>query len=290
MPFAFDATTKHLIEMDPSAWLRLLNLIDIPAEIIDADLSTVSADADKVIHILTEKRSLLHWELQSGYDLTLPDRTLLYSILLKNRHHLPVRSVVLLLHPKADGAHMSGVLVYENSEGIYNDFRYEVIRLWLLPVKILLEGGLATLPLATLAMMAPDEIETVFSRMRRRIESEATPKEIGELLTASGILMGLRYKADVIKKLMQGVIQMKESSFYQMILDEGREEGSIKGEANEARKVILRIGRKRFGEPNAATSSQIEDIESLEKLEMLIDRLLEVESWGELLPDSGLDK
>lgn len=277
MPFAFDATTKHLLEMDPAAWLRLLNMEVVPAEVIDADLSTVTAEADKVIHLLTEKPSLLHWELQSGYDLTLPDRTLLYSILLKHRHHLTVRSVVLLLHPRADGKHMSGMLEYENSEGTYLTFKYEFIRLWLLPVEVLLEGGLATLPLAPLAKVKPDELENVFNTMKRRIESEASPREAGELFTATGVLMGLRYKASVVEKLMRGVRNMKESTFYQMILEEGKE--------NEARRVILRIGRKRYGEPDAETLARIETIVSLEKLELLIDRLVEVESWSELFGD-----
>ena len=42
---------------------------------------------------------------------------------------------------------------------------------------------------------------------------------------------------------------MRESSVYQGILNEGREEGRV----DALQKTLLRLGRKRFGEPDAAT-------------------------------------
>ena len=68
---------------------------------------------------------------------------------------------------------------------------------------------------------------------------------------------------------------MKESDTYMAII----EEGEAKGERN----LILLQGRKRFGEPDAATLAALEAIASTERLEQLGERLLEVESWAELL-------
>ena len=84
---------------------------------------------------------------------------------------------------------------------------------------------------------------------------------------------------------------MKESSTYQAILVEGRNEGltegltegRAKGRAEEARRILLRIGRKSLGQPDAATLASIEAIQDVERLEELTERLLEVASWPELL-------
>ena len=76
---------------------------------------------------------------------------------------------------------------------------------------------------------------------------------------------------------------MKESSTYQAILQEGRDEGEAKGEARGERNFLLRVGAKRFGDPDDQTLSTINALSSLEQLDQLSDRLLEVESWAELL-------
>lgn len=72
---------------------------------------------------------------------------------------------------------------------------------------------------------------------------------------------------------------MRESSTFQAILEEKREEGEING----TRKSIQRIGAKRFGQPSTDVTAQLEAIETLLELEALEDRLLATESWDELL-------
>jgi predicted transposase YdaD len=103
--------------------------------------------------------------------------------------------------------------------------------------------------------------------------------------------MGLRYPADQIQALLQGVRNMRESSTYQAILAEGRtegfekghEEGREAGREEEARALLLRLGRKRFGPPGRRVSSAIRRTTDLQRIEQLTERLLEVESWDELL-------
>ncbi len=76
---------------------------------------------------------------------------------------------------------------------------------------------------------------------------------------------------------------MKESVTYQAILAEGEAKGKAEGRAEEARRLILRQGTKRFGPPGASVEAAIVGIGSVERLELLAERLLEVESWDELL-------
>jgi hypothetical protein len=74
---------------------------------------------------------------------------------------------------------------------------------------------------------------------------------------------------------------MKESVTYQAILSEGRVEGRIQ----EAQAILLRQGNTRFGPPSTEARATLEGITSVERLEMLSDRILKVESWDELLAD-----
>ena len=69
---------------------------------------------------------------------------------------------------------------------------------------------------------------------------------------------------------------MEESSTIRAFIEEGR----VKGQIQEALRIILRLGRKRFGD---AVRSRLEVISDLERLESLGDRLLIVSSWDELL-------
>ncbi len=96
--------------------------------VIEADVSTISASADKVCLIEGPPRLLLDLEPQSGPDAELPERLLKYSVLLTNRHKLRVRTVVLLLRRKADGPHLTGTLHYqfEGDKDSYLTFRDHV--------------------------------------------------------------------------------------------------------------------------------------------------------------------
>lgn len=72
---------------------------------------------------------------------------------------------------------------------------------------------------------------------------------------------------------------MRESSTYQAILEEGAE----RGREEEARKLLLLLGRARLGEPTPAGRERLEHLQGVEQLEQLITRTLQVESWDELL-------
>ena len=65
----------------------------------------------------------------------------------------------------------------------------------------------------------------------------------------------------------------------QWILNEGQAEGALR----EARKIVLRQGRIRFGQPRAAEEAALQAISDLDRLERLSDQLVTVASWQELL-------
>src|SRR5262249_27762407 len=131
----FDASLRHLLEAyapDLVAYfLPKLGLTSAgPVDVIDSDVSTVSATADRVYRIGGNQPWLFHLELQSSHHNRLPEQLLLYNVLLHERHKLPVLSAVLLLRPSADSARLTGVLrQIWPADQCYLEFRYNVVRL-----------------------------------------------------------------------------------------------------------------------------------------------------------------
>lgn len=95
--------------------------------------------------------------------------------------------------------------------------------------------------------------------------------------------------------MILGIRGIEESWVYQDILAkgeargevkgraEGRTEGEARGRVEEARDVLLRLGRKRLGLPDPAILAELSKIEDLDRLDGLLDRVLDVSSWAALL-------
>jgi predicted transposase YdaD len=105
------------------------------------------------------------------------------------------------------------------------------------------------------------------------------PKELVKALTQE------------ITTMVLGIHGIEDSSVYQDIFAKGRAEGRAEGEARgraegeveEARKTLLRLGHKRLGPLDQSLEGRIAAIGDLDRLDDLIDRLLEVATWEELL-------
>ena|SRR5437899_1959075 len=83
--------------------------------------------------------------------------------------------------------------------------------------------------------------------------------------------------------LLHGIRGLEESVTYQAIIRKGREERREEGRVEEARSILLRLGGKRFGPAPAELQTALGAIGIRERLEQLSERLLDVESWDELL-------
>jgi predicted transposase YdaD len=154
-------------------------------------------------------------------------------------------------------------------------------------VERLLQGGVALLPLAPLASHSGLSVESVLSQVERRIEQDVDRPRQKELWTSLSLLMGLSFSEEEIYRLIRGAVaQMKESVIYQDIFSQGEERGEIKGEARGIatgeRLALVRLGTKRFGTIPESLQKVI-DIASSERLTLWIDRVLDVNSWEELL-------
>ena len=162
----FDATMRELFELEPTAWLEFLGspVSDpSPVKVIDSNVSTVTADADKVVWVEGADPLIVHTEFLSGRDLKLPRQ---------------------------------GELI----EGVAN--------------------------------------------------------------------------------MVLGIRGIEESWVYQDIF--------AKGSLDEARQILLSLGRKRWGEPDQQVLTKVATINLLDRLNFLLDRILDASSWDDLL--SSLDE
>jgi hypothetical protein len=138
-----------------------------------------------------------------------------------------------------------------------------------------LNGPLAFLPLAPLTNEAVADARPVVARIMQRLRAEATQDEAAKMETETFVLMGLRYAPEFARQLFDEVREMEDSTTYQWIMS--------KGEARGAIRILLRLGRHKFGEPDPQTVQAIENISDIDRLQTLSERVLDVSSWQELL-------
>jgi hypothetical protein len=83
--------------------------------------------------------------------------------------------------------------------------------------------------------------------------------------------------------MVLGIRGIEDSWVYQDILAKGLAEGAVV----EAREVLLRLGRKKLGQPGEQVESTIAGIADLERRNLLLERILDASSWDELLAPFG---
>lgn len=111
--------------------------------------------------------------------------------------------------------------------------------------------------------------------MHRIVELQNDPERSSLNWVATDQLMKLRFDDQLIAKLIQGVLKMEHSAYFQSLLDRGAVE--------RLRETLLDMGGIRFGEPNADSRRRVETVESVAELQRLCKELLTTNSWQELL-------
>lgn len=292
MSHPFDSPLKELAENYPADWVALLRLGQgATVDVIDSDLSATAYQSDKVIRVHGKTMWLLHLEFQTVRDPWLPRRSLRYNVLLHDRHALPVLTVLVLLRPQADFPHFTGTYEYQGaSQRGKTIFEYEVIRVWQQPAEVFLSGGLGMLPLAPVSAVRREDLPQVIRRMGERLQREVPELQRGQLWFSTQLLLGLKYEADFISQLLQGVHGMEESTVYQSLKAKflaegemkGKQEGRLEGQVEEARRILVRLGKAMLGEPSARLKRRIDAISDLVTLEDLTARVPKVSTWAEL--------
>ena len=226
----FDVATKELIWDGPAEWLERLGIGPVgPVEVIDSDVTTLTAAADKVIRVGGAEPYLVNVELQSSHQTDLAETVWFRQAALYHRHRLPVLTVLILLRREANSPKLTGGFEIKMPDGwLTNRYNYRVVRLWGEDPEPYLFGGVNLVPLAPLANVSEGDLPGSVDRMAARINAEPRPRSV-KLWTAAYLLMGLCYSEELVSRLLEGVHDMQESTTYQAILREGRNEGRNEG-------------------------------------------------------------
>jgi predicted transposase YdaD len=294
----FDVSMKELVWDEPPAWLVRLRIGPPgPVEVIDSDITALTAAADKVLKVGGPEPYLVNIEFQSSHKTNL-ERTLWFrQAALDYRHDLPVLTVLVLLRKEANSPGLTGTYERKMPDGrLTNRYDYEVVRLWEEDPELYLTAGVGLVPLAPLTNVPEAALPEVVRRMAQRINAEPEDRA-AKLWAATFLLMGLRYSDQLTFQLLEGVQTMRESTTFQWILKEGRKEGLIEGRnegliegrnegrVSEAQRLLFLQGEIRFGTPDERIRGDVEAIRDIEHLERLSRRLLDanIHDWDSLL-------
>jgi hypothetical protein len=277
-----DVSAKELVWDGPAAWVERFGVGPPgPVSVIDSDITTLTASADKVLKVDGPIPYLLNLEPHAYHDKDLARKLWYRQVALDYRHDLPVLTVLILLRKEADSPGLTGSYERHLPDGsLANRYNYRVVRLWQEDPDPYLTGGVNLVPLAPLTDVTEADVPGLVQRMAERLNPETKPRA-DKLWFAAYVLMGWRYDEKQATHWLKGVWNMHESPTYQAILKEGRNEGRVA----EAQRLLLMLGGNRFGEPDEATRGAVEAIHDVERLERMTMRVHDanIPDWEGLL-------
>lgn len=282
-----DISVKALFRECPVAILRLAGIDIDPAMVRmeDANINLPELRADHVFILPAddgqEKALYLEYQL-------VPDANILPSWFAKcggltRQLGVPVAFMALYLQ-RGDRATFHDR--YSVSVGgVTTQFVFTTIRLWEYADRIR-SGEMAELaPLLILCDDSPSE-QTAQQEIAL-IRGADLPDDVkADLLSLALRIASRRLSRQRVLTIFREEIPMIQETG---IIEEWLDAREMQGRIREARAMLLRLGSQRFGDADEQIQSSMEAIMELETLEELLDRLLKVESWQELLsPVEGI--
>jgi predicted transposase YdaD len=241
----YDQAFKYLAEQDAESLLIFLGYLRpnekalikaLPAEL---SISTIVTDQTYLVKS-SAGESIVHPEAQIEWDENLITRMPDYDARLWMKYRLPVYSYVLLLTKKGVPKEPPEALtVSAGTLDIVVHARF--IKIWEMSARrVVAMNRESLLPFVPLMAGSDRALEQSVQRLRE-VRDEQRRRDLSLHFLMLG---GLRYNREdllemIVERGMIPIQKFKDSSFYQMILDEGKEEGRKKGIAEGRKKGIV---------------------------------------------------
>jgi len=134
-----------------------------------------------------------------------------------------------------------------------------------------------TTPRAALTNESASDPTTTFGRSS---VPHASGHDAGELAAVALILCGLRHDDDAIRRAERMIEDLlQDSRTYQLWLKRGED----RGRTEEARRLLTRLGTRRFGAPPAAVEAALAAVTDREWLDRMFDAADTAAGWDDLL-------
>ena len=269
----YDISSKILIEKCREEILRRLLGLSVEESTVLEQLpqETVSLKRSDYPVLVTDedgRQLLVVLEVQSGWEPDVPVQLLEYRCRYLLKYGVDTLSCVLLLRPSRQATDF-----YEDPEV---SFHFRLARIYEFDAReIIREGSLCLMPFVPL-MRHGEELITEADRLL--YESRLPRGDKADMLTAMAILSGL-----VSSQLPQSLLArrrdiMIESAAYDLIKQEGLQEGIEEGMLRKSREDVLEVLEARFDFIPKPVRTVISAIDDLDILKALLRKAITVES------------
>ncbi|MEB3233701.1 MAG: Rpn family recombination-promoting nuclease/putative transposase [Leptolyngbyaceae bacterium] len=278
MAKAADIGSKRLVSLDPDNWVKWVTQQNnvVAQEILSSDFQWVSRESDVLVkvHSPTVKTFLVLSELQLRYTKWMPRRMRAYAALAEERYDCPVYPVLINILPPASTVKIAS---HYQSEvlGLTARQDYRVINLWEIDADLVFQTPLPSLlPFVPVLRGGNDE-----SRIRMALQELRTDERLNELEPLLAFFATFVLDSPVVRQIMRwDMVVLRESPWYQEILQEGLDQGSKR----EAIALVSRLLVRRVGIEALEWQERLEVL-TLEQLETLAEDLLDFSTEADLV-------
>ncbi len=224
---------------------------------------------------------LLLIELQLHYDPDMPWRMQAYAALAEEKYRLPAYPLVFYLLPPSPGVVLP--------ERYYREFRslvaqrdFRVVKAWDLDAReVLARGPLALVPLMPLMRGAGEEVLRAGVQVLRERGAGAEMEAV--LALFASFVMSPEQVRQIVRWEMA---VLRESPWYQEIVQEGRQEGIREGIQKGLAEAVLHLVQSRFELSDGVSehlAQQLEGVYDVAALHRLLIVAADAESLDEFL-------
>ncbi|MEN9223120.1 MAG: Rpn family recombination-promoting nuclease/putative transposase [Thermostichus sp. BF3_bins_97] len=233
-----DIGSKRLISRDPDTWSRwVTGLSDVQAlETLSSEFQWVSRESDALIKVNSPEHGpfLLLNEIQLHYSSRMPQRMTAYAALARERYNLPVfPSLINILPPKLARPIPDA---YESSFlGLIARQDYKTINLWEVEAEQVFRERLSVL-LPFVPVLKDGGSEAIVQRAVQELRRDPQLEEFEPLLA---FFAGFVLELPLVQEIMRwDMTVLRESPWYEQILQEGEQKGIQEGIQQVARKML----------------------------------------------------
>jgi len=272
-----DLGGKKLIGLAPDAWLRWVTQQPaiVAHGVLSSEFQWIGRESDVLVqaYLPGYGELLVLNELQLRYDPRMPLRVRAYSALAEERYNLPVYPVVINILPPSKKRAMP--TSYQSEVlGLHARQDYRVINLWQVDAEIVFRQPLPPLlPFVPILRGGGEEVV-----VRRALQALRDDSQLSVLEPLLAFFATFVLESQLVQQIMRwDMAVLRESPWYQEILQEGLEQG--KQELIPWIEVSLEL---KFGHEGLQLLPEIAKIQNLDRLRLIRESMTTVKTLEEL--------